>query len=181
MNNILYTIGHSTRSFDDFTQMLSRRDITDLVDVRSFPGSRKNPQFNQEYLNVHLPRNDIAYHHMPSLGGKRRNIPVSGLNDYWEHPSFLSYADYTLSDEFNDGIECLKSLVHEKTCAIMCAEAVWWKCHRRIITDHMLHAGYKVIHIMNMYTNNDAIINNHCVACDGKLVYPHNPLKLLFD
>ena len=121
-----------------------------LVDVRSFPGSRRYPHFNTENLQVALPQADIQYTHLPKLGGRRskHKDDVPSPNTYWKHIAFRNYGDYALGDEFHDGLQELEQAARALTCAIMCAEALWWQCHRRIITDYLLADGIAVFHIM---------------------------------
>jgi uncharacterized protein (DUF488 family) len=145
-----YTIGHGTRSLPDFVELLTSVAVTLVVDVRTVPRSRTNPQYNQDTLPQSLKPFQIGYEHVASLGGLRsraRNVPT-GLNGFWENDSFHNYADYALSDEFRDGLAHLRELGHARRCAITCAETVWWRCHRRIITDYLLAAGEGVFHIL---------------------------------
>ena len=145
-----YTIGHGTRPLGEFVQLLKSVAVTLVVDVRTVPRSRTNPQYNQDTLPQSLEPFQIGYEHLASLGGLRgraRNVPT-GLNGFWENDSFHNYADYALGDEFRDGLAHLRELGHARRCAIMCAETVWWRCHRRIITDYLLAAGESVFHIL---------------------------------
>jgi uncharacterized protein (DUF488 family) len=142
----IWTIGHSTRSAETFNQILSRHEIKNLVDVRSFPGSRRYPQFNQSALAQFLADHGITYEHLPSLGGRRRPSPNS-KNTAWRNPSFRAYADHMETDEFKQGIETVLALAHETATTIMCAEALWWRCHRSLIADYLRAQGVTVIHI----------------------------------
>jgi len=145
-----YTIGHGTRSLPDFVALLTSVAVTLVVDVRTVPRSRTNPQYNQDTLPQSLEPFQIGYEHLASLGGLRgraREVPIE-MNAFWENDSFHNYADYALSDEFRDGLAHLRELGHRRRCAIMCAETVWWRCHRRIITDYLLAAGENVFHIL---------------------------------
>lgn len=145
-----YTIGHGTRSLPDFVELVMSVAVTLVVDVRTVPRSRSNPQYNQDTLPQSLEPFRIGHEHLASLGGLRgraRNVPT-GLNGFWENDSFHNYADYALSDEFRDGLAHLRELGRARRCAIMCAETVWWRCHRRIITDYLLAAGESVFHIL---------------------------------
>jgi len=145
-----YTIGHGTRSLPDFVELLTSVAVTLVVDVRTVPRSLTNPQYNQDTLPQSLEPFQVGYEHLAALGGLRsraRNVPT-GLNGFWENDSFHNYADYALSDEFRDGLAHLRELGHTRRCAIMCAETVWWRCHRRIITDYLLAAGESVFHIL---------------------------------
>jgi len=145
-----YTIGHSTHSVDEFIGMLRAAGARFVADVRAMPRSRTNPQFNTDVLPAALAKAGIGYEHMAALGGlrPRRRDVESQVNAFWENKSFHNYADYAMGDAFHAGLEHLLEIGHERPCAIMCAEAVWWRCHRRIIADYLLAAGEDVQHIM---------------------------------
>ncbi len=137
MPNPLYTIGHSTRSSEEFLALLRAAAIELVADVRTVPRSRANPQFNSDVLRQTLADHQIAYEHIASLGGLRgrsRQIP-SSLNDFWTNTSFHNYADYAMTAPFRQGLAELQRLGKAHRTAIMCSEAVWWRCHRRIIAD----------------------------------------------
>jgi uncharacterized protein (DUF488 family) len=145
-----YTIGHSTRSLEEFGDLLSENGIGLVADVRTMPRSRTNPQFNTDVLPDALAAQGISYRHLAELGGlrgKRKDQPQSP-NTFWENSSFRNYADYAGTEAFRAGLATLRTLGHERTTAIMCAEAVWWRCHRRIIADYLITAGEDVFHIM---------------------------------
>lgn len=142
----IYTIGHSTRSLDELVADLKAAGVGTLVDVRSVPRSRRHPQFNREALAESLPGHAIAYRHEPALGGFRRPRPDSP-NGGWEHPAFRGYADYMLTQPFANALEGLTAQAGgERTC-VMCAEAQWWRCHRRLIADAVLVRGWSVLHL----------------------------------
>lgn len=147
-----FTIGHSTHELVDFASMLTSNGVTHLIDVRSYPGSRRCPQFNKETLPMALQGFGIDYIHLVELGGRRRKSHDvdPARNGLWTHPAFHNYADYTLTSEFADGLVRLKQLGHAHNIAYMCSEHVWWKCHRRIITDYLLAADERVQHIMGV-------------------------------
>ena len=148
--NTIFTIGHSTRTLAEFVALLRQVDVTLLVDVRSIPRSRTTPQFNRDTLPDSLAADGIGYRHLLALGGRRhhrKGAPAS-LNTYWRVAAFRNYADYAQSDEFRAGLDALRELARDDRCAIMCAEAVWWRCHRRIITDYLLAGGMGVEHIL---------------------------------
>ena len=145
----IYTIGHSTRSQEDFITMLRSFDIRMLVDVRHFPGSRKYPHFNQDALRQVLVDAGIGYEHIVSLGGRRKARPDSH-NTAWRHPAFRGYADHMETPEFHEGIKRLEALGRHSTVAYMCSEAVWWRCHRSMISDYLKAAGWQVLHIMDV-------------------------------
>jgi uncharacterized protein (DUF488 family) len=145
-----YTIGHSTRPLEAFVDLLRDCEVRLVVDVRTVPRSRTNPQYNRDTLPRSLAEFQIGYEHIAALGGLRghkRDVPPS-VNGFWQNKSFHNYADYALSQEFRDGLARLRTLGHATTCAIMCAEAVWWRCHRRIIADYLIAAGETVCHIL---------------------------------
>ena len=145
--HIVYTIGHSTHSFDSFLQMLRSFDIKVLVDVRRFPGSRKYPQFNKENIEAALRENGIAYTHLEALGG-RRKVQKDSKNDLWRNDAFRGYADYMETEAFKQAIEDLEAIALQQPTAYMCSEAVWWRCHRSMISDYLKAKGWTVWHIM---------------------------------
>jgi uncharacterized protein (DUF488 family) len=144
----VWTIGHSTRPIDAFLALLISNAITNLVDVRSYPGSRRFPQYNKATLSTTLATAGIDYHHLVQLGGRRRPLPHS-RNIAWQNLSFRAYADYMDSADFRKGIEDLLDFAREKKTAIMCAEALWWRCHRGLIADHLKASGSVVTHIID--------------------------------
>jgi len=143
----IWTIGHSTRSINQFIEALESFKIEILADVRSFPGSRRYPQFNRERLKGSLAEAAIGYEHLPELGGRRRARPDSD-NLAWRNESFRGYADYMETAGFHEGLARLLNLAHERRTAIMCAEALWWRCHRGLISDYLKAKGVEVTHIM---------------------------------
>ena len=150
MSNPFYTIGHSTRAITEFIDMLQSVDITFVVDVRTVPRSRTNPQYNNDVLPQSLASFHIGYEHIAALGGlrgKARGV-LPGINAFWQNQSFHNYADYAMSDNFHAGLDRIRELGHNQRCAIMCAEALWWRCHWRIISDYLLAAGETVFHIV---------------------------------
>jgi uncharacterized protein (DUF488 family) len=144
----LWTVGHSTRSFAEFNEILLSHHIGAIVDVRSFPGSRRYPQFNQAELSQSLAAAGVRYSHNPQLGGRRRPLPGS-KNTAWRNASFRAYADHMETGEFKEGITRLLELAAEKRTAFMCAEAVWWRCHRSLIADYLKASGREVFHIID--------------------------------
>jgi uncharacterized protein (DUF488 family) len=146
----IFTIGHSTRSGGELVALLREAGVDMLVDVRSVPRSRTNPQFNTDTLPAELAKAGIGYRHMRALGGLRhhpKGAPQSP-NTLWRNGAFRNYADYAMTAPFRDGLAELRGLAEEHVCAIMCAEAVWWRCHRRLIADYLLTEGVAVAHIM---------------------------------
>ncbi|HEV8261614.1 MAG TPA: DUF488 domain-containing protein [Burkholderiales bacterium] len=150
MNPPVFTIGHSTRSLTEFVSLLKQADVTLVADVRTVPRSRTNPQYNRATLPQELAEVRITYAHIAALGGLRgreHGIPPA-VNAFWDNASFHNYADYAMTVPFRSGLDALRTLAHVQRCAIMCAEAVWWRCHRRIIADYLLHEGETVFHIL---------------------------------
>ncbi|MDQ4135374.1 MAG: DUF488 domain-containing protein [Pseudomonadota bacterium] len=175
MANPFFTIGHSTRSLDEFVDLLRASDIQVLVDVRTIPRSRRNPQFNKDALPDSLQEFQIGYEHMIELGGRRGKQPgvEDSPNTFWTHESFRNYADYAMGPEFRAGLARLRELGHRRRCAIMCAEAVWWRCHRRLIADYLLAAGETVLHILGPDKVEPAELTPEAQRQgDGTLVYP---------
>ena len=148
MTSPVWTIGHSNRSLDAFLRALAAFDIELVADVRRFPGSRSQPQFGGDALGASLAAGGIAYHWLPSLGGRRRARPDS-RNDGWTHPAFRAYADHVETEEFAEGLFELAMLAGGARSAIMCAEAQWWRCHRRLIADVLVFTGVPVEHIVD--------------------------------
>jgi len=145
----VFTIGHSTHEIGKFIALLNRAGIEMLVDVRSLPRSRRNPQFNLESLPATLAAAGIRYRHLKSLGGLRhrpRGAPASP-NGLWRNEAFRNFADHALTEDFRAGLAELCALADERPTAIMCAEALWWRCHRRIIADHLIVRGRSVVHL----------------------------------
>jgi uncharacterized protein (DUF488 family) len=177
MAHPFYTIGHSTRSIEEFVELLRPQQIKHVIDVRTIPRSRSNPQYNAEQLAKSLLGFQIGYEHIAALGGlrgKKRDIPAS-VNAFWENPSFHNYADYATSDEFRSGLARLRELGHATTCVMMCAEAVWWRCHRRIITDYLIAAGETVFHILGANHVTPARLTAGAVMIGGTVSYPAIP------
>ena len=142
----VWTIGHSTRSLEEFIRVLRAHDVEAIVDVRRFPGSRRLPHFNEDPLAAGLGQAGIAYRSVPALGGRRRPAPDS-VNTGWRHDAFRGYADHLASTEFADGLLELLMIAGGLRTAVMCAEMLWWQCHRRLIADVLLTLGYRVWHI----------------------------------
>ena len=143
----IWTVGHSTLPIDDFLGLLKSTRIEALADVRTYPGSRRYPQFNKERLRQSLSEAGIDYLHLPELGGRRRANPDS-MNMAWRNEMFRGYADYMETEEFREGIARLLEIAAARQAAIMCAEAVWWRCHRSLIADYLKAKGSTVLHII---------------------------------
>jgi uncharacterized protein (DUF488 family) len=168
----VFTIGHSTRQFEELLAMLRVNGVTDLVDVRSFPSSRKFPQWNQHAIIEALPA-DIAYKWIQDLGG-RRHTPAGTMspNGAWRVKAFRDYADYTATENFRSGFEQLRRIANESVPAIMCSEAVPWRCHRRLITDALIAAGLDVFDIMSISSTRQATINVFARVQNRQITYP---------
>lgn len=170
-----YSIGHGTRPIAEFTGLLRSSGITLVVDVRTVPRSRTNPQYNREVLPQSLAPLHVAYEHMAALGGLRgkdRNVPRS-VNAFWTNESFHNYADYAMGEPFHAGLAHLRELARDQTCAVMCSETLWWRCHRRIIADYLLTAGDTVFHILGPGHVEPARMNEAAqLQPSGSLVYP---------
>ncbi len=169
-----FTIGHSTRSIEEFVELLQQSEIRFLVDVRTVPRSRTNPQFNAPTLAASLAPCQIGYSHIAGLGGLRgRQKQVEeSMNDLWQNQSFRNYADYTQTPAFQEGLQQLLELGAMGRTAIMCAEAVWWRCHRRIIADHLLARGLTVFHILGPQDVPPATLTPGAVVTADSVTYP---------
>jgi uncharacterized protein (DUF488 family) len=166
----VWTIGHSTRELDEFIELLKENEIEALADVRSLPGSRKFPQFNAENLAESLPAAGIEYIPFKQLGG-RRKVRKDSPHTVWRHLAFRGYADYMDTDDFKKGIDDLLQLARQKRTAIMCSEAVWWRCHRSMISDYLRSIGVTVIHIMAPGKTEEHPYTSAAKIVSGKLVY----------
>jgi uncharacterized protein (DUF488 family) len=170
----IFTIGHSTRSIPEFVELLRRAPADLVVDVRTVPRSRRNPQYNEDVLADELEPYQLGYVRIAGLGGLRgrsRDVPPE-LNGFWQNDSFHNYADYALSDEFGAALTELLRISSSRRCAIMCAEAVWWRCHRRIIADYLLAHGRTVCHLMGSDRIEPARLTSAAEVEDGKILYP---------
>lgn len=172
----IFTIGHSTRSLEELIALLRAHAVTSLVDVRTIPRSRRNPQFNVETLEEKMPQANIAYRNDKALGG-RRGKPPGGVsrNPYWAQEGFRNYADYALTAPFRSALADLEQSAQTQRPAIMCAEALWWKCHRRIITDYLLADGLEVVHILGPGKTEPARLTPAAVQTSEGLIYPGDP------
>lgn len=170
----VYTIGHSTRSIPEFVELLRAGQVDLVVDIRSIPRSRTNPQYNLDALPETLAEWQIGHVLIAELGGRRRKSKLvpPDVNGFWTHQSFHNYADYALSDEFHSGLTRLLELARDRRCAIMCSEAVWWRCHRRIVADYLLHGGTTVFHLMGSARVEAASLTIAATAAGDSLVYP---------
>lgn len=173
-----FTIGHSTRPIDAFMTLLADSGIRRLADVRTVPRSRANPQYNADAFSDTLRQSGIDYEHIAALGGLRGRTPgvPADVNAFWQNKSFHNYADYATSDAFRAGLNRLREFGHARRCAIMCAEAVWWRCHRRIIADYLIAAGEPVFHVLGQNRIEPAHMTPAANAGPGgTLIYPPAP------
>lgn len=174
---VVWTIGHSTRTFEQFIGLLTSHEIALLVDVRTYPGSRRFPHFNKESLSLELPANGIDYKHMVGLGGRRKPDKDS-RNMAWRHPSFRGYADYMQTEAFKEEITLLEADAAKMRTAYMCSEAPWWKCHRALISDYLKVRGWRVNHIMDAGKITEHPFTSPARAVQGELFYDEiNPGK----
>lgn len=173
--HIIYTIGHSTHNIDEFLKILGYFNIRYLIDIRSFPGSRKFPHFNKENLEATLKENGIDYTHLKDLGG-RRKAQKNSKNIRWRNDSFRAYADYMETENFKKGIAQLEAIASKQITAYMCSEAVWWRCHRSMVSDYLKAKGWKVLHIIaqgkaeeHTYTSPARVTGNQVFYSDENL------------
>lgn len=173
-----FTIGHSTRPIEDFVDLLRRAEVQHVADVRTIPRSRTNPQYNADVLPGALSEFQITYTHLAELGGLRSHAPgtPSAVNAFWENQSFHNFADYAMTDAFARGLTRLRELGHAQRCAVMCAEVLWWRCHRRIIADYLLARGEAVFHILASDKVTAAKLTTGArIGQAGTITYPSTP------
>jgi uncharacterized protein (DUF488 family) len=171
----IFTIGHSTRTVPELIELLRQVSIDLLVDVRSVPRSRANPQFNADVLPTRLAAAGIGYRHLAALGGLRgrQKDAAPSQNTLWRNEAFRNYADYAATEAFRSGLDQLVELASAHRCAVMCAEAVWWRCHRRIIADYLLQRGILAFHIMGPGRLDPAALTPGARSlADGSILYP---------
>jgi uncharacterized protein (DUF488 family) len=170
-----FTIGHSDRTLEEFTALLREAGVEVVVDVRRLPGSRRNPQFDEDFLSDALSGVGVRYSRIAELGGRRPsagNVPPEA-NGFWRNRSFRNYADHGLSAEFGSGLARLREAGGDRRAAVMCSEAVWWRCHRRIIADHLLAHGHEVFHVMSGHRVDAAQLTPGAVVhADRTVTYP---------
>ena len=172
---IIYTIGHSTHSIEDFLAMLQSFDVKVLADIRCLPGSRKFPHFDKENLEKVLPENGIQYLHLKDLGG-RRKVNKDSKNTAWRNASFRSYADYMETEPFKSAITVLEQIALDKPTAYMCSEAVWWRCHRSMVSDYLKAEGWMVLHIMSVGKVEEHRYTAPARLVNGKISYAEENL-----
>ena len=171
---VIYTIGHSTRTLSEFIELLRAEHIEWLADIRTVPLSRTNPQFNFNTLSQALTAQNINYIQLAKPGGLRKKpkTVAPDINGFWINQSFHNYADYALSEEFEQGLLRLQELSQDQRCAIMCSEAVWWRCHRRIVADYLLYRGRMVVHLMGRGRAEPATLTAAATPLGNSLLYP---------
>lgn len=168
---MIYTVGHSTRPIEEFIELLRSHGVEEVVDVRSIPMSRHNPQFNKEALKESLKKARLRYVHLKKLGGLRRTKKDS-VNLGWRNASFRGYADYMQTESFTEGLDRLTKIAQSKKCAVMCAEAVPWRCHRSLIADALIKKHWAVRDIMSSAPATPHRLTPFLRIRKGKLVYP---------
>ncbi len=167
----IWTVGHSTRTLDSFIGLLFHHGITAIADVRRFPGSRRYPWFGSEMMAARLEDEGITYRWLPSLGGRRRPVPDSP-NGAWRNAAFQGYADHMRSSEFAGGLDAAVALATTRRTALMCAESLWWRCHRRLISDLLKHRGWTVLHVLDEDAPAEHPDNPQAQPMGRDLVYP---------
>lgn len=170
-----YTVGHSTRTIEAFVELLQAADVTLVIDIRTIPKSRTNPHYNQDRLPERLAAFKIGYKYIAELGGLRSKSQAvqADLNGFWNNQSFHNYADYTLTEQFHHGLAQVIRLGRQQRCAVMCSEAVWWRCHRRIVADHLIAHGESVFHLMGKDKIDPAKLTEGArVEGEGAVIYP---------
>ncbi len=169
----IHTVGHSTREADEFIELLREGAVGVLIDVRRFPGSRRHPQFGRDALAASLEDAGVEYVHEEALGGRRSSATKDSPNGAWRNASFRAYADYANTPPFRAALERVMQTARTRPVALMCAEAVPWRCHRRIISDHLVASGVEVIHLLAPGRSDPHSLNPEAVVReDGSVVYP---------
>jgi uncharacterized protein (DUF488 family) len=176
----IWTIGHSTRSFPDFLAILKEASVKCLADIRHYPGSKRYPHFNRETLQSLLNASGIKYMHFKDLGGRRKPLKGS-LNEAWKNSAFRGYADYMETDHFRFAIDELESVALDMRTALMCSEAVWWRCHRALVSDYLKARGWKVLHLMGEGKVQEHPYTSVARLDNGKLSYHGMQTALTFE
>lgn len=171
MADVIHTIGHSNVSADEFFARLAAHDVVQLADVRAFPGSRRHPQFAREALRDACADRGLTYRWMPELGGRRRSGGDDSPHRAWQVPAFRAYADYTDTPEFAAALAELERYARAAPTAFLCAEALWWQCHRRLISDRLLVAGWQVLHILPNHATEPHHLPDFARVDRGRIVY----------
>jgi len=179
----LYTIGHSTRSLEEFVELLHEHGIQVMVDVRGWPSSRRCPHFSRESLSRNLKEHGIEYEWLGrQLGGyRKKGLGKESPNMAWRSQGFRNFADHTLTEEFRDGIKRLLELAERDTVAFICAERLYWRCHRRIISDYLVAEGQKVTHILDRGKTEEHKLTGFAEVVNGELRYPGRPDRTLVE
>ena len=167
---IIYTIGHSTRTLEEFISILKSFNIELLADIRSYPGSKRYPHFNKENLQKFLPEYQIMYQHIIELGGRRKTLKDS-KNTAWKNDSFRGYADYMDTTDFKEGVSKLEDIAAKYKSAYICSEDVWWRCHRSMVSDYLKWKGWKVLHIMAENRSEEHPFTAPAKIVEGELSY----------
>lgn len=167
---MIWSIGHSNRTMDEFLNILHQFEIKNLTDVRAFPSSKNFPHFSKSQLSNVLEQNKINYTHLPLLGGKRKPLKDS-MNNGWRNPSFRAYADYMDTNMFSEGIKELCTLSQLNRTAYMCAEVLWWQCHRALISDYLKADGYPIEHILSSTKTQEHKYSSPAWVENGKVNY----------
>jgi uncharacterized protein (DUF488 family) len=168
---VVWSIGHSTHTWDAFLALLDAHEITTLADIRTVPKSRRHPHFHTDALARELPGHDVEYVHLAALGGWRQTVPDSP-NGAWRNASFRGYADYAMTAEFAAGLEDLRTRADDAKTAMMCSEALWWRCHRRLVADRLVLGGDEVRHIGSDGRTQTHEITAFATVRGDQLVYP---------
>lgn len=171
MSLVIFTIGHSTRTAEEFASLLESHGIRQVADVRTIPRSKRHPHFSQAALADFLAPRGIGYRHFPALGGLRRPRRDS-VNTAWQHPGFRGYADHMQTDEFCNAVRDLEQLASVVSTSVLCAEAVWWQCHRRLLADALIFRGASVRHILSADEPKPHQLSEFAREHDGGLIYP---------
>jgi uncharacterized protein (DUF488 family) len=167
----IYTIGHSIHPAEQFLALLQAHEVRQVADIRTVPKSRRHPQFNSATLDAYLNSRGIVYRHFPALGGLRKPRPDS-VNTGWRHPGFRGYADHMQSAEFSAGVDHLLAFSAAARTTVMCAEAVWWRCHRQLLADALLARGVPVYHILGPADAKPHHLSEFARIADGRVTYP---------
>jgi uncharacterized protein (DUF488 family) len=168
----ILTIGHSNHPLDRFLTLLAQHEVKALVDIRRFPGSRNHPHFNRDNLSAAMPKSGVDYHWLEALGGRRQKQRDESPNVGLENMGFRNYADYMLTDEFREVVKKLLEVARQKRAAIMCAEGLYWQCHRRLVSDFLVANGVTVQHIMPTGELRPHMLTKVAVIEDGRITYP---------
>jgi uncharacterized protein (DUF488 family) len=176
MSHEIWTIGHSTRELESLASLLAHEEIRMVADVRRFPASRRHPQFNKDELTIGLERFGIGYQHLADLGGRRSSRAAASPNTGWRVAAFNAYADYMATAEFESALNTLIVLAGHARTAVMCAEALPWQCHRRLIADALVVRGWTVRDIIGAGKVEPHRLTEFARVCDGRLTYPAEPL-----